>query len=95
MKRFDNIIVGFLCGFLLPTAFLWLYLHRFYPSDLSFIDSIKELWGSALFGKLLFLSITPDLIATFVFYKLDSFKIGAGTILGMIPYLIGSILMFN
>lgn len=94
MKHFDNIIIGILCGLLLPAAFAWLYLYNFYPKDFSFFETIKELWGSALFGKLLLLSIIPDLVATFIFYKQDWFKIGAGTILGLIPYLIISILMF-
>jgi len=93
-KRFDNIIIGILCGLLLPAGFAWLYLYNFYPNDLS-IETIKELWGSSLFGKLLLLSIVPDLVTTFISYKQDSFKMGAGIILGMIPYLITSIFMFN
>lgn len=95
MQRFNNIIVGFVCGVLLPIAFVWVYLYNYYSSDFSFIESIKNLWGSALFGKLLLLSIVPDMLLTFIFYKLDSFKLGAGVILGMIPYLIISIFMFN
>ena len=89
------IILGILCGLLLPAGFAWLYLYNFYPNDLSFVETIKELWGSPLFGKLLLLAIVPDLVATFIFYKQDSFKIGAGVILGMTPYLITSILMLS
>ena len=89
------IILGILCGLLLPAGFAWLYLYNFYPNDLSFVETIKELWGSPLFGKLLLLAIVPDLVATFIFYKQDSFKIGAGVILGMTPYLIISILMLS
>ncbi len=95
MERVDNIIVGFLGSLILPVIFIWLYLYNFYPNDINFFDSVKELWGSRLFGKLLFLSIIPDLLLTFGFYKFDKFKSGAGAILGMIPYLITSIFMFN
>lgn len=95
MERLNNIVFGILCGLLAPVAFIWLYLYNFYPTDITFFDSIKELWGTALLGKLLLLSVMPDLILTFIFYKQDWFKVGAGIILGIIPYLTASIFMFN
>ncbi|NDV47020.1 hypothetical protein D0T49_08160 [Paludibacter sp. 221] len=95
MKRFNHIITGILCGLLLPLTFLWLYLNNFYPGDASFFDSLRQLWGHVLFGKLLLLSIMPDLVLTFIFYKMDWFKAGAGVIAGMMPYLIISIFMFT
>lgn len=93
MKRFNLFLYGFIPGLLLPIAFMWVYLNRFYPGDLSFIEIITHLFPSPLFGKLCLLSVMPDLILVFVFYKSDSFKIATGVLLGSMPYLISSIIM--
>lgn len=93
MRRLNNTIGGILCGLALPIVFIWIYLYNFYPGEAGIIASAKSLWGSALFGKLLLLSLMPDLILTFIFYKRDSFKFGAGVITGMLPFLILSIMM--
>jgi hypothetical protein len=93
MKRFNHFLYGLIPGLLLPLGFMWIYLNRFYPNDLGFIQIIKQLFPSILFGKLCLLSIMPDLILVFVFYKSDSFKIAAGVLIGGIPYLVASIFM--
>lgn len=93
MARFNKFIYGFIHGLLLPVIFMWVYLNRFYPNDLSFFETIKQLYPSALLGKLFLLSIMPDLVFVFVFYKTDSFKIATGMMLGGMPYFIGSIFM--
>lgn len=93
MSRFNRFIYGFIPGLLLPIAFIWVYLNRFYPSDLPFWETIKQLYPGLILGKLLMLSIMPDLILVFVFYKSDSFKIATGMMMGGIPYLIASIFM--
>ncbi|NDP22782.1 MAG: hypothetical protein GZ091_17140 [Paludibacter sp.] len=93
MARFNKFIYGFLPGLLLPILFMWVYLNRFYPSDLTFFEELKQLYPGLLFGKLLLLSIMPNLLMVFIFYKSDSFKIATGTLLGGMPYFIGSIFM--
>lgn len=93
MARFNKFIYGFIPGLLLPVIFMWIYLNRFYPNDLSFFETIKQLYPSALMGKLFLLSIMPDLLFVFVFYKSDSFKLATGMMLGGMPYFIGSIFM--
>jgi hypothetical protein len=93
MARFNHFLYGLLPGLLLPVVFMWVYLNRFYPGDLSFIATLKELYPGVLLGKLLLLSVMPNLVLVFVFYKSDSFKIATGVLIGGMPYFIASIFM--
>jgi len=93
MKRFDRFLYGFLPGIVLPVVFMWVYLDRFYPGDFTFWEIIKQIYPSALLGKLLLLSVMPNLAFVFVFYKSDSFKIAKGMMVSAMPYFIGSIMM--
>lgn len=93
MARFNKFLYGFIPGLIFPVLFMWVYLNRFFPMDLSFWETIKHLYPSALLGKLLLLSVMPNLTFTFVFYKSDSFKIATGMMASGMPYFIGSILM--
>lgn len=93
MARFNHFLYGFIPGLLLPIAFMWVYLNRFYPDDLSFFETLRQLYPGILLGKLLILSVMPDLILVFAFYKTDSFKIATGALLGGMPYFIASIFM--
>jgi len=93
MARFNHFFYGFIPGLLLPLAFMWLYLNRFYPGDSSFFEVLKHLYPGTLLGKLMLLSVMPDLLLVFVFYKTDSFKIATGALIGGMPYIAGSIFM--
>jgi len=95
MGRFNHFLYGFIPGLLFPVLFMWVYLNRFYPGDVSFLETIKQLFPGVILGKLFMLSIMPDLIFVFVFYKSDSFKIASGMMLGAIPYLVASIFMMS
>ncbi|MDO9152632.1 MAG: hypothetical protein Q7U47_02800 [Paludibacter sp.] len=93
LKRFDHFIYGFIPGLLLPLGFIWLYLNRFYPEDIGFLETVKKLYPNVILGKLLLLSIIPDLVFVFLLYKTDSFKIAIGFMLGGIIYLMASMFM--
>lgn len=93
MKRFNHFLYGFVPGLLLPIGFMWMYLHQFYPGENTFWEALKQLYPGVLLGKLLLLSVMPNLLLVFVFYKSDSFKIATGVLLGAMPYFIGSIFM--
>ena len=95
MERFNHFLYGFVPGLLLPVLFMWVYLNRFYPGDMSFLETIKQLYPGIILGKLLLLSIMPNLLFVFVFYKTDSFKIATGMMLGGMPYLVASIFMLS
>lgn len=93
MKRFNNFFLGLSIGLILPALFIWIYLTRFYPSTENVWQIVKELYPSAILGKLLMLSIVTDLLVVFILYKQDTFKIAGGTMLGAVVYLIGAIMM--
>jgi len=93
MARFNHFLYGLIPGLILPLLFMWVYLNRFYPADLSFFETIKQLYPGILLGKLLLLSVMPNLVLVFIFYKSDNFKIATGVLLGAMPYFIGSIFM--
>ncbi len=93
MYRFNRFFYGFIPGILLPLLFLWLYLSRFYPADIPILEIVKQLFPSVMLGKLLLLSIMPNLIGVFIFYKQDSFRLGIGMMIGALPYLIAAMFM--
>lgn len=93
MERFNHFLYGFVPGLILPVLFMWVYLNRFYPADLSFFETIKQLYPGILLGKILLLSIMPNLVIVFIFYKSEGFKIASGMLLGGMPYFIASIFM--
>lgn len=93
MERFNHFLYGFVPGLILPVLFMWAYLSRFYPGDLSFVETLKQLYPGILLGKLLLLSVMPNLVFVFIFYKSDSFKIATGLLIGGMPYFITSIFM--
>ena len=93
MERFNHFLYGFIPGLILPVLFMWVYLNRFYPADISFFETLKQLYPGILLGKLLLLSIMPNLIIVFIFYKTEGFKIASGMLLGGMPYFIASIFM--
>jgi len=95
MERFNHFLYGLVPGLLLPVLFMWIYLNRFYPEDVSFFETIKQLYPGIILGKLMLLSIMPDLLFVFVFYKTDSFKIATGMMVGGMPYLVASIFMLS
>lgn len=93
MARFNKFFYGFIPGLIIPVLFMWVYLNKFYPHNLSFFEIIKELYPGVLFGKLLLLSVMPNLALVFVFYKSDSFKLATGLLVSAMPYFIASVLM--
>ncbi|MCL1867410.1 MAG: hypothetical protein FWF72_00445 [Paludibacter sp.] len=93
MKQFDKFLIGFAVGILLPIAFIVVYLMACYPNFDGLSATLSRLFPSAVFGKLLILSIFPNLLLCFIFYKFDVFRIAIGFLVGAIPYLIASFFM--
>lgn len=93
MVKLNKFLYGFIPGLIIPIVFMWVYIGEFYPGNFSFIEAIKQIYPSVLLGKLLLLSVMPNLGLVFVFYKSDSFKIASGLLLSAMPYFIGCISM--
>ena len=93
MSRFNRFLYGFIPGLLIPVIFLWVYLSRFYPVDAPFFEIIRQLFPSVMLGKLFLLSIMPNLVGVFIFYKQDNFKLGIGMMMGALPFLVMAMFM--
>ena len=93
IERYNHFFYGFIPGLILPVLFMWVYLNRLYPADLSFFETLKQLYPGMMLGKLLLLSIMPNLLFVFLFYKTEGFKLAAGILIGGMPYFIASIFM--
>lgn len=93
IKKLDKFIFGFIPGLLLPALFIYIYIKRFYTGEANYIDVIKLLYPTALLGKLMLLSVLPDLVVVFLFYKRDTFKIAVGCMVGAVIYIIAASFM--
>jgi len=93
IERYNRFLYGFIPGLIFPVLFMWVYLNRFYPGDLSFFETLKQLYPGMILGKLLLLSTMPNLVFVFVFYKTEGFKLASGILMGAMPYFIASIFM--
>ena len=93
LEKFDKFLWGFIPGIILPAVFIWIYLGRFYPVDLAVSEIIIKLFPGVLLGKILILSIFPNLFLVFLFYKQDTFKLATGVMIGAMPYMISSFFM--
>lgn len=93
IKRFNSFIYGFIPGIILPFLFIWFYLDGLYPGYDGIWNTLKQLYPGMLLGKLLMLSILPNLIIVFLLYKADSFRIATGFMVSGILYLVASIFM--
>jgi hypothetical protein len=93
MKKINKVYIGLIIGILLPVLFIWIYLERYYPADLPVLEIIKQLFPGRMLGKILLLSMFPDLLLTFIFYKTDSFKIAKGTMFAAMLFFVGCIFM--
>ena len=99
LKKYDKFLFGFIPGLLIPALVLvilvtWTFINSGTTYTLTIqhyaglIAIIKFLFPSPLMGKMLMLSIMPNLAGVFLFYKQDTFKIAAGILGGAMFYLI-------
>lgn len=87
LHRHNRFIYGFVPGLVFPLLFVVLYLKRFYPLDIPIREILVQLFPSVILGKLLLLSIVPNLLLVFIFYKQDTFRLGIGMMIGGMVYL--------
>ena len=90
MDYFDRYWIGIIVGLILPAAFGLTYIdvmNLWYP-----LKTLQFQAGSVL-GKLLFVSVFPDLALIFVFYTTDTWRLSKGVLIGMMPYILAMILL--
>ena len=88
MRSWDKYSVGIVIGLILPALFGLLYIHHYnlWYSIAQFGWNMKP-----VLGKLLYVSIFPNLAFIFVFYTLDAWKVSKGLLIGAFPYLLTAI----
>ena len=91
MERFNRFLYGFAGGILLPALFMWIYLIQVYPHYEGLGVALEAIYPSILFGKILLLSVFPNLLLMFLFYRADSFRLATGVLGGGMPYFIASV----
>lgn len=88
MDRFDRYWIGILLGLLIPAAFSLVYIdvmNLWYP-----LRTLQFQVGSVL-GKLLMVSVFPDLALIYVFYTTDTWRLSKGILIGAMPYILAMI----
>jgi hypothetical protein len=83
MKFLNKFWIGFLLCIILPTVFGLIYFHSAYQGELPMWNALIETarFNFPLFGKLILLSIFPNLGALFLFYKADYWSACRGAVL--------------
>ena len=90
MDRFDRYWIGILTGFLLPAAFALAYIdvmNLWYPL------SMLQLQAGSILGKLMMVSVFPDLALIFVFYTTDTWRLSKGVLAGAMPYVLAALMV--
>ncbi|MBQ2171356.1 MAG: hypothetical protein II448_06445 [Paludibacteraceae bacterium] len=88
MDRFDRYWIGVLLGLIIPAAFALVYIdvmNLWYP-----FKTLQFQVGSVL-GKLLMVSVFPDLALIYVFYTTDTWRLSKGILIGAMPYILAMI----
>ena len=88
MDRFDKNWIGALLGLIIPAAFALTYIdvmNLWYP-----LKTLQLQVGSVL-GKLLMVSVFPDLALIYVFYTTDTWRLSKGILIGAMPYVLAMI----
>lgn len=88
MRRWDSYILGIIIGLIAPALFMLIYIDRF-----NMWSSLRLLgWQLApSIGKLLMLSVFPNMALIFLFYSLDAWRLSKGVLIGAFPYLLAAI----
>jgi hypothetical protein len=92
MKWTNKFWIGLLISIILPLIFGWLYFCNAYRGDQDTWMALQATArsGLPLFGKLVLLSIFPNLGLFFLFYKAEYWQACRGTIVATALYFIVS-----
>lgn len=84
-KRFDQILVGWAIGMILPLAiFLIFYMVKY--SDLGLTEYLRDIWQAKILMKLLSLCVFPNLAIFFLFLRMRYEMAARGVILATFMY---------
>lgn len=84
VKQLDNKIVGLIAGLLVPVIMAYLIYKLNYSGHDSFIDLVKGLYQLKSLGKLLSVSVVPNLIIFFLSLTMEAEKNARGIMIATI-----------
>lgn len=90
MERFDKYWIGILVGALSPILFMWAYIERY---ELWYYLQTMQFYDHGILSKLLLCSVFPDMGLIFVFYLTNTWNLSKGILIGMMPFMIASLLV--
>ncbi|MBR3566103.1 MAG: hypothetical protein IKN91_07240 [Paludibacteraceae bacterium] len=90
MERFDKYWIGILVGALSPILFMWAYIERY---ELWYYLQTMQFYDHSILSKLLLCSVFPDMGLIFVFYLTNTWNLSKGILIGMMPFMIASLLV--
>ncbi len=90
MERFDKYWIGILIGLLAPLLFMWGYIERY---ELWYYLETMQFQNYGIMSKLLLCSIFPDMGLIFVFYLTNTWNLSKGVLIGMLPFMLASLIV--
>ena len=88
-EKIDKYWIGILIGLALPALFGYAYVSTFHLWEA--LRAFNFQAGSML-GKMLLVSVFPDMAFLFVFYELDTWRLCKGVLIGCLPYVLAAIM---
>lgn len=89
MDRFDKYWIGIVAGLIFPAAFILVYIdvmNLWYCIEQFQVSAMSAVWS-----KLLLVSVFPNLALIFVFYTTNTWRLSKGILIGAFPYIIASL----
>ena len=90
MERFDKYWIGIAIGFLAPLLFMWAYIERY---ELWYYLETMQFQDYGIMSKLLLCSVFPDMGLIFVFYLTNTWNLSKGILIGMLPFMLASLIV--
>ncbi|MDD3406333.1 MAG: hypothetical protein PHH23_08740 [Paludibacteraceae bacterium] len=91
MKKFDSFWLSISAGLILPVIFGYIFMKTFYHGNLPISEVILNMGKTALFTKLIIVSLLPNLFAVFITYSMERWKMCRGFFVTILLYLIISL----
>lgn len=94
MKRFDKLLLGIICGLILPLLFGYLFIHLNYKGSHSLSELFVLMKEAQLMMKFMVVALIPDLFAIFLSNRLDLWNLTKGFLVSIVFYSILSFILF-
>lgn len=87
-------LVGFLAGLALPVLFSVLMYHGRYEGDLKFGEFLSAMFNIQTLGKLVSISVLPNLLLFFIAIWTDRLIAARGIVLATLLYAVGTVVLW-